>query len=56
MEIGDIFLIVVGLLGVFAVVAIMAKPVIDMQNKKDGTVGWFQRKPKEKGESLRGNG
>ena len=46
MGLGEIALIIIGVLAVGVVVAIMAKPVIDMQNKIDGTVGWFQRKPK----------
>ncbi len=48
MGVGDIFLIVIGILGVVVVVAIMAAPVIDMQNKIDGTEGWWQKKPKDK--------
>ncbi len=47
MGIGTILLIIGGILVVVVVVFITAKPAIDMQNKLDGTEGWFQRKPKE---------
>jgi len=30
-------------------IMIFAGPVIEMENERNGTEGWFQRKPKEKG-------
>ena len=48
MGITTIILIILGIFVVAVVIAITAKPVIDMQNELDGTEGWFQGKPKGK--------
>jgi len=46
--IGYIVLIISGLIAIAIIVAILTAPLISIQNKINGTEGWFQRKPKNK--------